>query len=116
MEQIIAWSDGASDYEWTYNHNGFIDTHVWMDGFSTYGNSRYEYNEENELIKVTTVSQSQGFKYTTVSTLSDYQYDSHGNWISRRCKIVSKEYGVTDEIISADTKTKTETRTIKYYE
>ena len=103
--QITYSSDCGSEYEWTYNGDGFIATYVWMKGMSSAGNVEYEYNEKNELVKDTRHGVSQGEEWDAVRIYSNYKYDSRGNWISRNVK--ETENGTSISY--------TETREITYY-
>ena len=103
--QITYSSDCGSEYEWTYNGDGFIATYVWIIGLSSAGDSEYEYNEKNELVKETRHGISQGEEWDAVKIYSNYKYDSRGNWISRDVKVTG----------DGTSKSYTETREITYY-
>ena len=48
-------------------------------------------------------------------TFSDYKYDEHQNWISRKVNAAYKFTELETDAVSNRTKTWTETRTITYY-
>ena len=100
-----------------YNNDGFIAKYYFsMEGCSS--TTRYEYNDNDDLVKKISTSECVGLgeRYTSETTYSNYKYDSHGNWISRKCKTVSKNYDEFDELMEANTSNDTETRKITYYE
>lgn len=68
-----------------------------------YNTTKYEYTSDWELIKKI----GTGLEYHNYEeSYSNYKYDSQGNWTERT---INRKYG------SGETKTRTETRTITYY-
>jgi hypothetical protein len=100
-----------------YNEDGFIATYsFYMEGCG--GTTKYEYNEKDELTKTVFKGECEFEfeRFITVSRYSNYLYDSHDNWISRKVKEETKTYNLDDDLIDTETNTYTEKRTIKYFD
>ena len=74
-------NDLGFDFEWKYDDSGYV-VFMYTDESDFVSEYRYDYNDNHELIQTKrSCFGPDPMDYTY--TYSNYQYDEHGNWISR---------------------------------
>ena len=127
--QLVYFSNGYEGcemilYEWSYNDKGYIDVESSF-LCECERETKYIYNDSNELVRMEISGDNLGDVFIEKYTFTNYQYDSHGNWISRDVRwemkpdVDSEAYKEDPKFYNEyykENKAYTETRIITYYD